>query len=73
MPTLKIKTTVKYFDTSNAELITFVYLTKPVIARFNNWENDKLAQEWLVAMSYKVEEIEYVRAEKIKGRSFLNK
>jgi hypothetical protein len=38
-----------------------------VIDRFNNWENDKLAQDWLVAMDYSIDEIEYVRAEKIKG------
>ena len=38
-----------------------------VIERFNNWENDELAQGWLVAMNYVIDEIEYVRAEKIKG------
>jgi hypothetical protein len=38
-----------------------------VIERFNNWKNDELAQGWLVAMNYVIDEIEYVRAEKIKG------
>lgn len=38
-----------------------------IIERFNNWKNDKLAQAWLVAMNYNIDEIEYVRAEKIKG------
>ena len=38
-----------------------------VIERFNNWENDELAQGWLIAMNYVIDEIEYVRAEKIKG------
>ena len=38
-----------------------------VIERFNNWENDELAQGWLVAINYVIDEIEYVRAEKIKG------
>lgn len=38
-----------------------------VIARFNNWKNDQLAQKWLEAMSYKLEEIEFVKAMKING------
>ncbi len=38
-----------------------------VIDRFNNWRKDPLAQKWLKAMSYKIEEIEFVKAMKIKG------
>ena len=38
-----------------------------VIERFNNWKNDKLAQDWLVAMNYVIDEIGCVRAKKIKG------
>lgn len=38
-----------------------------VIASFNNWKNDQLAKLWLEAMNYKIEEIEYVQAKKIKG------
>jgi hypothetical protein len=38
-----------------------------VISKFNNWEKDKIAQKWLVAMSYAIEEIEYVKAVKIGG------
>lgn len=38
-----------------------------VIETFNAWESNELAQEWLKAMNYKIQEIESVRAEKIKG------
>ena len=38
-----------------------------VVKRFNNWKKDKLAQNWLVALGYDVDEIKYVKAEKIKG------
>lgn len=38
-----------------------------VIGRFNNWEKDKIAQEWLITMSYVIKEIEYVKAVKIGG------
>lgn len=38
-----------------------------IVSRFNNWENDDLAKDWLVEMNYKIEKIEYVKAEKIKG------
>ena len=34
---------------------------------FNNWRISKLAQDWLVAMHYNLNEIEYVRAEKLHG------
>jgi hypothetical protein len=29
-----------------------------VIDRFNNWKTDKVAQEWLAEMSYKINDIE---------------
>lgn len=38
-----------------------------VIAIFNDWKNEILAQEWLKSMGYDLELIEEVRAEKIKG------
>ena len=34
---------------------------------FNNWRNSKLSQAWLVEMGYCIDEIEYVRAEKLSG------
>ena len=36
-----------------------------VIDTFNAWENNSLAQEWLMAMDYQINEIEYVKAEKV--------
>ena len=38
-----------------------------VIDKFNNWRKDKIAQDWLVTMSYAIKEIEYVKAVKIYG------
>lgn len=38
-----------------------------VVNEFNNWNNSKLAQEWLEKMKYNLNEIEFVKAEKIKG------
>jgi hypothetical protein len=38
-----------------------------VIDKFNNWKNDEFAKEWLKAMNYNLQEIEYVKASKIKG------
>lgn len=38
-----------------------------VIDKFNDWQNDKDAQEWLQIMGYNIKEIEKVEAEKIKG------
>lgn len=38
-----------------------------VIDIFNNWKKEILAQEWLEAMGYKIEEIENVNAQKIRG------
>lgn len=39
-----------------------------VINRFNNWRKDKVAQDWLEAMNYNLEEIEYVKASKVRGQ-----
>ena len=38
-----------------------------VIARFNNWKKDEVAQEWLVIMGYVIKEVEYVKAVKVGG------
>ena len=38
-----------------------------VVDKFNNWQNDDLAKEWLKAMNYNLNEIKYVKASKIKG------
>lgn len=38
-----------------------------VVEKFNNWESDKDAQEWLILMKYTLSEIEYVEAVKISG------
>ncbi|MBQ6854194.1 MAG: type II restriction endonuclease [Alphaproteobacteria bacterium] len=40
---------------------------KDVVNIFNQWETNKLARDWLVAMNYDLKDIEYVKAEKIKG------
>ena len=32
---------------------------KDVVWKFNNWETDKEAQEWLKIMGYDLDEIEY--------------
>ena len=40
---------------------------KDVINRFNKWQEDETAQEWLAAMGYKIEDIEYVKAVKVRG------
>lgn len=39
-----------------------------VIDRFNDWEKDEVAQKWLKAMGYKVSDIEYVKAVKVRGQ-----
>ena len=41
---------------------------KDVIDRFNNWAKDEVAQRWLKAMGYKINDIEYVKASKVRGR-----
>jgi hypothetical protein len=38
-----------------------------VINIFNDWKNNKIAQDWLSAMNYCIDNIEYVSASKIKG------
>lgn len=38
-----------------------------VVKIFNNWKKQSLAQEWLIAMEYKLEKIQSVNAQKIKG------
>ncbi|MGH1599960.1 type II restriction endonuclease [Campylobacter majalis] len=38
-----------------------------VIDTFNDWQNNSLAKEWLVAMGYVIDEIESVEANKISG------
>ena len=39
-----------------------------VIDRFNNWKKDEVAKKWLQAMGYDVSDIEYVKAEKVRGQ-----
>ena len=39
-----------------------------VIDRVNNWKTDKVAQEWLAEMSYKIDDIEFVKASKVRGQ-----
>jgi len=41
---------------------------KDVIKIFNNWKTDELAQSWLNAMGYDFKDIEYVKAEKVRGQ-----
>jgi len=38
-----------------------------VVKCFNEWKDNKMSQEWLISMNYTLNEIEYVKAEKIKG------
>lgn len=38
-----------------------------VINRFNNWKTDEIAQLWLKKMNYDYRDIEYVKAQKIRG------
>jgi hypothetical protein len=39
-----------------------------VIDCFNNWKTDKIAQEWLAEMNYKINDIEFVKATKVRGQ-----
>jgi len=39
-----------------------------VIDRFNDWKKDKVAQEWLAEMNYKIDDIEFVKASKVRGQ-----
>lgn len=43
---------------------------KEVAAKFNDWKNDKDAQQWLSLMMYNLNEIEYVHAEKIGQKGY---
>ncbi|HIP29662.1 MAG TPA: type II restriction endonuclease [Sulfurospirillum arcachonense] len=38
-----------------------------VVNEFNHWEKSQFSQQWLEAMEYKLDEIESVKAEKVKG------
>lgn len=38
-----------------------------IIRKFNNWQTDVDAQQWLQIMQYKLEEIEFVKAIKLSG------
>lgn len=40
---------------------------KDVIKTFNNWATDELAKQWLVAMDYNLDDIEYVSAKLVPG------
>lgn len=39
-----------------------------VVVHFNNWKTDKVAQAWLGEMSYKIDNIEFVKASKVRGQ-----
>src|SRR3989344_3451028 len=39
-----------------------------VIDSFNNWKTNKVAQEWLAEMNYKIDDIEFVKASKVSGQ-----
>lgn len=41
---------------------------KDVIIQFNNWAKDEVARKWLKAMGYKISDIEYVKASKVRGQ-----
>lgn len=38
-----------------------------VVEKFNHWQNDEDAQQWLLIMQYDLQEIEFVKAVKISG------
>src|SRR6056297_2189664 len=40
---------------------------KDVVATFNKWKTDETAKAWLKEMGYKIDDIEFVKAQKIKG------
>src|SRR3989344_4302398 len=40
---------------------------KDIVLKFNNWEKDKDAQQWLSIMGYPIKEIEKVEAIKLHG------
>ena len=41
---------------------------KEIMAKFNNWKQDPLAQKWLIIMGYVIEEIKDVKAIKLSNR-----
>lgn len=38
-----------------------------VIVKFNNWREDVVSQQWLLVMGYVIDEIDYVKAVKVRG------
>lgn len=41
---------------------------KDVIKKFNHWKDDETSRQWLKAMGYSLDDIEYVKASKIRGQ-----
>lgn len=39
-----------------------------VIDKFNNWRTEKIAQKWLAEMNYRIDDIEFVKASKVRGQ-----
>src|SRR5680860_180581 len=39
-----------------------------VVDRFNDWEKDKVAQDCLAEMNYNINDIEFVKASKVRGQ-----
>jgi hypothetical protein len=39
-----------------------------IIRKFNDWKNDKVAKKWLETMGYKIGDVEYVEASKVRGQ-----
>ena len=44
-----------------------------IVKKFNEWEIDKDAQNWLILMQYELSEIEFVEAVKISGYKEIDK
>lgn len=40
---------------------------KTVVDRFNHWESDTVAKQWLMAMNYNLEDVEFVHAVQLSG------
>ena len=40
---------------------------RDIVAKFKDWENQEVAQRWLIALGYDINEIEWVNAEIISG------
>src|SRR5690554_2769990 len=38
-----------------------------IVDKFNNWQNDETAKNWLTIMQYNISDIEYVKAVKLSG------